>query len=110
MKDKASVRTGQLSCIVSDFVSKVASRKRWLFTRGSKAASTSLPLTELSVINEQLISVQALAEADLAHCTACAERIVRVRPQADNVFDFNCLLTAYIAALNFKSGWGMVGI
>jgi len=34
MKVKPSGKTGQLSCLVSTFLSKAASRKQWLFTQG----------------------------------------------------------------------------
>jgi len=34
VKVKPSGKTGQLSCLVSGFLSKAASRKQWLFTQG----------------------------------------------------------------------------
>jgi len=34
VKVKPSGKTGQLSCLVSSFLSKAASRKQWLFTQG----------------------------------------------------------------------------
>ena len=34
VKVKSSGKTGQLSCLVSRYLSKAASRKQWLFTQG----------------------------------------------------------------------------
>ena len=54
VKVKPSGKTGQLSCLVSSFLSKATSRKQWLFTQGvakacclDKLKGASLPLTEV---------------------------------------------------------------
>ncbi len=69
VKVKPSGKAGQLSCLVSSFLSKAASRKQLLFTQ-RLTAWTSLPLTEvehdqsatfvLSVTTEVVASLQTL--------------------------------------------------
>ena len=111
---KPSGKTGQLSCLVSTFLSKAASRKQWLFTQGvAKACCLDKLASDRGwawSVSKPLILVQPLAEAHLAHCTACAEKIARVWPLIPNDFDCDCWLRQpfasilYCAWLEFESG------
>ncbi len=66
----------QASCLAwCLIVSKAASRKLWLFTRGVAKAYC---LDKLASSQQTFVSVQPLAEAYLAHCTAHAEEKARV--------------------------------
>ncbi len=76
VKVKPSGKTGQLSCLVSGFLSKAASRKQWLFTQ-KLAAWTSLPLTEVEPDQSANLCFHCnhLQRLYLAHCTACTAKM-----------------------------------
>ena len=88
VKVNFSGKTSQLSCLVSAFLSKAGSRKQWLFAQ-EVAKACCLTLTGAWSVSNSLCSVLPVAEAHLAHCTACAENSVRMC-RIPNDIDLDC--------------------